>query len=46
MVWFASGANVTIAGSVLSRVNVKRHMRYGYGDHGYYYGRYGTYYSK
>jgi succinoglycan biosynthesis transport protein ExoP len=40
------GANVTIAGSVLSRVNVKRHMRYGYGDHGYYYGRYGTYYSK
>jgi exopolysaccharide transport family protein len=40
------GTGATIAGSVLSRVNVKRHMRYGYGDRGYYYGRYGTYYSK
>jgi capsular exopolysaccharide synthesis family protein len=40
------GTGCTIAGTVLSRVNVKRHMRYGYGDRGYYYGRYGTYYSK
>lgn len=40
------GTNATIAGTVLSRVNVKRHMRYGYGDRGYYYGRYGAYYSK
>jgi polysaccharide biosynthesis transport protein len=39
-------AGATVAGSVLSRVNVKRHMRYGYGDRGYYYGRYGTYYTK
>ena len=40
------GTGCTMAGTVLSRVNVKRHMRYGYGDRGYYYGRYGTYYSK
>ncbi len=38
------GAN--LAGVVLSRVNVRKHAKYGYGDSGYYYGRYGTYYNK
>jgi Mrp family chromosome partitioning ATPase len=40
------GTGATVAGTVLSRVNVRRHMRYGYGDRGYYYGRYGAYYTK
>lgn len=30
---------------VLSNVDVKRHVRYGYGDTAYYYGRYKEYYS-
>ena len=34
-----------LAGVVLSMVNVKKHSRYGYGDSGYYYGRYRKYYS-
>ncbi len=34
-----------IAGFALSRVNVKKHARYGYGDSGYYYGRYTKYYT-
>lgn len=34
-----------LAGVVLSMVNVKKHARYGYGDSGYYYGRYRKYYS-
>lgn len=34
-----------LAGAVLTRVNVRRHAKYGYGDYGYYYGRYGNYYS-
>jgi polysaccharide biosynthesis transport protein len=34
-----------IAGVVLSRVNVKKHARFGYGDHGYYYGTYKEYAS-
>lgn len=34
-----------IAGFALSRVNVKKHARYGYGDSGYYYGRYRKYYA-
>ena len=33
-----------LAGVVLSMVNVKKHSRYGYGDSGYYYGRYRKYY--
>jgi succinoglycan biosynthesis transport protein ExoP len=33
----------TIAGVVLSRVNVKKHAKFGYGDQGYYYGRYKEY---
>jgi polysaccharide biosynthesis transport protein len=31
---------------VLTRVNVRKHAKYGYGDYGYYYGRYGDYYGK
>jgi polysaccharide biosynthesis transport protein len=32
-----------VAGVVLSRVNVKKHARFGYGDTGYYYGKYKEY---
>lgn len=35
-----------VAGVVLSRVNARKHALYGYGDVGYYYGRYGGYYTK
>lgn len=35
------GGNV--AGVVLSRVNLRQHAHYGYGDPGYYYGYYGEY---
>lgn len=34
-----------VAGAVLSRVNVRKHAKYGYGDSAYYYGYYGGYYS-
>jgi capsular exopolysaccharide synthesis family protein len=34
-----------IAGVVLSRVNTRKHATYGYGDNGYYYGRYSNYYG-
>ena len=34
-----------LAGVVLSQVNAKKHSRYGYGDSGYYHGRYRKYYS-
>jgi capsular exopolysaccharide synthesis family protein len=34
-----------IAGVVLSRVNTRKHATYGYGDAGYYYGRYSNYYG-
>ncbi|MGF1474732.1 MAG: GumC family protein [Geminicoccaceae bacterium] len=37
-----AGAN--LAGVVLSRVNVKKHARYGYTDSGYYRGQYSRYY--
>lgn len=33
----------SIAGIVLTRVNVKKHVRFGYGDAGYYYGKYREY---
>lgn len=32
-------------GVVLTQVNVRRHSKYGYGDYGYYYSRYRTYYD-
>ncbi len=38
-------ANLPIAGCVLSKVNIRRHSAYGYGDAGYYYGRYKEYYA-
>ena len=38
-----TGADV--AGVVLSMVNVRQHARYGFGDSGYYYGRYRKYYT-
>jgi polysaccharide biosynthesis transport protein len=34
-----------VAGVVLSRVDVTKHAKYGYGDSAYYYGNYGGYYS-
>jgi succinoglycan biosynthesis transport protein ExoP len=34
-----------VAGFVMSRVDVRQHAKYGYGDAGYYYGRYGAYYA-
>jgi len=38
-------ADIPIAGIVLTSVNIKKHARYGYGDSGYYYGRYKEYYA-
>lgn len=38
-------AHVDLAGIVLSRVNVKKHAKYGYGDSGSYYGKHQKYYS-
>ena len=37
-------AGASVAGVILSRVNIKKHARYGYGDSGYYYGRSRKYY--
>lgn len=39
-------ARAKLAGVVLSRVDVRRHARYGYGDYSQYYGRYGGYYAE
>ncbi|HTZ80026.1 MAG TPA: polysaccharide biosynthesis tyrosine autokinase [Stellaceae bacterium] len=39
------GQGTGLAGFVLTRVNVRKHAKYGYGDSGYYYGRYGSYYG-
>jgi len=39
---FEAGAD--IAGVVLSRVDLKKHARYGYADSGYYRGHYSKYY--
>jgi exopolysaccharide transport family protein len=38
-------AGASVAGVVLSMVNVKKHAAYGYGDSGSYYGRYSKYYT-
>ena len=37
--------NANIAGTLLTRVNVRKHARYGYGDIGHYYGHYRSYYA-
>jgi Mrp family chromosome partitioning ATPase len=37
-------AKATVAGVVLTQVDVRKHARYGYGDAGQYYGKYQKYY--
>lgn len=39
-----SQSGVSIAGAILTQVDVKRHRGYGYGDQGYYYGGKSNYY--
>jgi len=34
-----------IAGAVLTRVNMRKHARFSYGDSGYYYDKYKGYYA-
>lgn len=41
-----AAAGAPIAGVLLTRVNVRRHAAYGYGDVGHYYGKYRGYYSR
>ena len=41
----AKSAKLDLAGIVLSQVHLKKHARYGYGDHGYYYSKYKEYYT-
>lgn len=36
---------VKLAGVVMTQVDLEEHKRYGYGDYGYYYGRYKDYYT-
>ncbi|MFN3076309.1 MAG: GumC family protein [Alphaproteobacteria bacterium] len=36
---------VDMAGTILTKVHLKKHARYGYGDIGHYYGRYKGYYA-
>ncbi|MFN4282158.1 MAG: GumC family protein [Alphaproteobacteria bacterium] len=38
-------ANLSLTGVVVTRVNLKKHVWYGYGDRGYYYGKYSGYYK-
>ncbi|WP_255592030.1 GumC family protein [Geminicoccus harenae] len=40
------GARAKLLGAVLTKVDVKKHKRYGYGDAGEYYGTYTKYYSE
>ncbi|WP_157505352.1 GumC family protein [Geminicoccus roseus] len=40
------GARAKLLGTVLTKVDVKKHKRYGYGDAGEYYGTYSKYYSE
>ena len=39
-------AGCAVYGVALSQVNQRKHDRYGYGDYGYYYGRYRDYYGE
>ncbi len=41
-----AAAGAPIAGLLLTRVNVRKHAAYGYGDVGHYYGKYRGYYGK
>jgi len=41
----AKEAKLDLAGVVMTQVNVKKHAKYGYGDYGYYYGKYKDYYT-
>jgi len=36
---------LSLTGVVVTRVNLKKHVWYGYGDRGYYYGKYSGYYK-
>ena len=38
-------AGGSVAGVLLSRVDVKKHADYGYGDSGYYHSKYASYYT-
>ncbi|HLW28098.1 MAG TPA: protein tyrosine kinase, partial [Kiloniellales bacterium] len=38
--------DVKVTGLVMSQVDLKRQAAYGYGDYGYYYGRYKEYYAE
>ena len=39
-------AHATISGVVLTRVDLEKQQAYGYGDYGYYYGKYKEYYTE
>lgn len=39
-------AHIRVSGTLLTRVVVRKYARYGYGDMGYYYGKYRGYYSR
>lgn len=39
-------AGVSLAGVVLTKVDMKKNAQYGYGDSGYYYGKYKQYYTE
>lgn len=42
----AADAQLDIVGLALAQVNLKKHVKYGYGDYGYYYGKYKSYYAQ
>lgn len=41
----AEEAELPISGIAMTQVHVKKHARYGYGDYGYYYSKYRSYYN-
>jgi capsular exopolysaccharide synthesis family protein len=42
---YLKNCNVPITGAVLTRVDLEKQNAYGYGDYGYYYGKYKEYYN-